>query len=420
MNTAEKMYTKNLEVYALGEMLREHDGVRLASVVNRRGGDKADLMREVAAQIKDEPLHRAADRLLGFSSDSKSMGAYSISRALLAAMDHGRTGAPFEYEISELAQKRTGITPFGFFVPIGIMARDFAVTTANTGGNLVGTAVQADLAVDPLRKVSALAGMGATFLTGLTSTPVTPRFVQSTTLGSKTESGPADTVIETTTANTMAPTRVAATFTITKQALLQSSISLDVAISRHLLAAVMEQIENAAISGDGTNNTPIGLRATSGIGSVIGGTNGAQISFAHLSDMENQPGLVNAHETPETSGYIVNSASRRFLRTVPRATNLPFIFENSSTPLLGHRVAVSNIMPSNLTKGTASGICSSLVYSADWSRLIVGFIGGGVDIIVNPITLAEQGLLKVTATALVSIGVTSPEHFSKFDDALTA
>ncbi len=420
MQNSENVYKKNLEVYALGEMLREHGGVQLALDVTRRGGGKADLMRAVSDQIKMDPVSQAADRLLGFISEKNSRSAYSISRALLAHMDIGKRGAPFEYEISELAHERTGVMPFGFWAPIGLLARDFAVGTANTAGNLITTGVDAIHAMDPLRKVSALARMGVTILTGLHDTPQLPRFVSSTTLGSKTESGTADTLIETTTASILAPTRVSASFTMTKQALLQSSVALDATISQHLLAAVMEQVENAAINGDGTNNTPIGLRATSGIGSVVGGTNGAQISFANLSDMENQPGLVNAREFPESSGYIINSATRRWLRTVPRASNLPFIYENSDTPLLGHRVTVSNLMPGNLTKGTSSGTCSSLVYSSDWSRLIVGFLGGGVDIIVNPITLADSGLLKITATALICIGVSSPEHFSKFDDALTA
>ncbi len=411
---------RNLEVYALGEMLREHDGVRLASMVNKRGGNKADLMREISLKMKDEPIHKAADRVLGFSSDSNEVGAYSISRALLAYAVRDRREAPFENEISELAAKRTGVIPNGFFVPLGLMARDFAVTTPNTAGNLVGTAVDAAHAVDPLRKVSALANMGATFLTGLKGTPTIPRFVQSTTLGPKAESQAADSVIETTAANTMMPCRVSATFTLSRQALFQSTVALDAAISRHLLVGIMEQVENEAINGDGTSNTSIGVRATTGIGIVVGGANGAQIGFSHLSDMENLPGLVNAHESPQTSGYIINSATRRWLRTVPRATNLPFIYENSGTPLLGHRVTVSNTMPGNLTKGTSAGICSSLVYSSDWSRLIVGFLGGGVDIIVDGITQASSGNVKITATAFVCIGVSSPEHFSKFDDALTS
>jgi hypothetical protein len=77
-------------------------------------------------------------------------------------------------------------------------------------------------------------------------------------------------------------------------------------------------------------------------------------------------------------------------------------------------------VPNNLTKGTSSGICSSLIFGSDWAQLVVGVYGGGVDILVDRITAADQGLVKITAAVIVGVGVNVPAAFAKMDDALTA
>ena len=51
--------------------------------------------------------------------------------------------------------------------------------------------------------------------------------------------------------------------------------------------------------------------------------------------------------------------------------------------LWGRRCEISQQVPSNLTKGSASGTCSAVIYG-DWSSLIVAQWGSPLDILVNP------------------------------------
>lgn len=44
---------------------------------------------------------------------------------------------------------------------------------------------------------------------------------------------------------------------------------------------------------------------------------------------------------------------------------------------------VSNNVPKNLSKGTSNGICSSLIFSGDWSELLIAQVGE-LDVIVDP------------------------------------
>jgi hypothetical protein len=126
-------------------------------------------MAKVLERSRNTPLQATADRMLGFDSSRDGIG-YSISRALRAAMERTWDNAGLEREISNLSQDRTGTVANGFFVPLGVLTRDFSAGNASEAGNLVGSVVDRRPEGDPLRKVTALAGMGATFLTGLSST----------------------------------------------------------------------------------------------------------------------------------------------------------------------------------------------------------------------------------------------------------
>jgi HK97 family phage major capsid protein len=408
-----------LELLALGEMLPEYDGPRLAMEVMRRHGTKEDLMQRIMERSRSTPLARAADGLLGYDSNRDAAG-YSISRAIRAAMERDWSKAGLERDVSNLGATRSSTVPNGFFLPLGVAARDFNAGTASQAGNLIGAARADDpLTADPLRRISTLASMGATFLSGLSSTLTLPRFASATTAAWKSEIAGATAIIESTAANELTPKRLACTMVVSRQAILQATVALDVSITRHLIAAIMEQLEHGAFNGDGASDSPVGIRSTSGITNIAGGVDGALITYPLLADLENGPSAANAPET-QFAGYIVNPATRRYLRTVARGTNLPFIWDNSDLPLLGHRAAITGLLPSNLSKGSSGAVCSSLLYSNDWSSLVIGLYGPGLDILVDRVTLADVGQLRITASLLVGVGTTKPAAFAKMDDAKTA
>ena len=414
---------KASELLALGEMYANLGGEKVALEVLRRGGDKADFMRRLAEESRVRELTAGADAALGVSSDHRELQGYSLSRALRAAMDRQWNDAPLERDISNLATTRTDAVPTGFFVPMSVLAgaftRDFNIGTATEAGNLAPATVNASVVNDPLRKLTALGRMGATILTGLKTTVSLPRFAVTTEAGWKSEIAAATEITETTETATLTPKRTTVIMTMSRQALIQATPTLDATIGRHLSAALMSQLDDSAVNGDGTSDAPVGLRSTSGITNVAGGTNGAQLTYALLADLEKAPSALNC-EDGVFSGFILNSKTRRWLRTQPRGTGLPYIWEGGERPLLGYRAAVSEIIPGTLTKGTSSGVCSSVSYSSDWSQLVVGFYGGGVDVVVDRVTLAYEGKLRVIASVLVGVGLNQPSAFAKIDDALTA
>jgi hypothetical protein len=91
---------------------------------------------------------------------------------------------------------------------------------------------------------------------------------------------------------------------------------------------------------------------------------------------------------------------------------------NGITTFGGARAVISNQVPSNLTKGSASGVCSAIVFG-NFADLIIG-MWGALDLTVDPYALSTQGAVRVVALQDVDVALRHVESFSAMQDALTA
>ena len=94
------------------------------------------------------------------------------------------------------------------------------------------------------------------------------------------------------------------------------------------------------------------------------------------------------------------------------------VWPRNSNELNGYASHVTNHVPSDLDKGTATGVCSAILFG-NWADLIMAF-WGVVDVVVDPYTLATSGKLRITTTVFADIAVRHPESFAAMKDALTA
>jgi hypothetical protein len=85
--------------------------------------------------------------------------------------------------------------------------------------------------------------------------------------------------------------------------------------------------------------------------------------------------------------------------------------------LNGYRAGVSNQVPSNLTKGTSSGVCSAILFG-NWADLIVGE-WGVMDVNVDTATGSKAGTTRIVVLQDVDVAVRRAESFSAMKDALT-
>ncbi len=85
--------------------------------------------------------------------------------------------------------------------------------------------------------------------------------------------------------------------------------------------------------------------------------------------------------------------------------------------LYGYPFVVSNQVPSNLTKGSSSGVCSAMFFGV-WSNLLIGQ-WSGIDLLVDPYTGSSAGTVRVTAFADVDVAVRYAEAFAACLDLTT-
>lgn len=371
-----------------------------------------------------------ATTLAGIGASPREQKQYSFLRAVQAQMQGQgvNVDAGLEREVSQAIAKAMGREAEGIFIPPDVMfrglhgrqpgeKRDFNVGTASQAGNLVQTTVDAAMWTDVLRPALVLMQAGCTVLPGLRGNLAVPRKTVAGTLAMLTEIAAASETEPTTALPTLSPKRVASYVEPSKQSIIQSEIGIEAMLRQDLVDGAAVLIENQGINGSGSSPNARGIRNVSGIGSVVGGTNGAELAWTHVVGLESAAANANAVNTSR-SGYLTNTKVRGKAKTVQKAANLPFIWDDGEFPMNGHRALVTNNVPSNLTKGSASGICSSMVFSSDWSMLVLGLFGG-LDVTVDPYTLATTGQVRITLNQFFDWLCRQPGVFASVDDLLT-
>ena len=150
---------------------------------------------------------------------------------------------------------------------------------------------------------------------------------------------------------------------------------------------------------------------------MVGGTAGATPTWAHLVDLESACAVANA-EPDRLAGYAVNAKTRGRYKQTQYATNLPMIWNPGDLQLNGYRAMVTNNLPSNLSKGSSTTVCSTGVFGADWSMAVIGLFGAP-DVTVDPYSKADTGQVKITLNQFADMAVRQPAAFAKIDDWIT-
>ncbi|MEY5098588.1 MAG: hypothetical protein RJA36_1307 [Pseudomonadota bacterium] len=391
-------------------------GAELALSAIQRGLSVEEFQREAIEKLASRPVPSAD---IGMSRTEAQR--FSFMRAINALANPGdrraQEAARFEREASDAYAARLGRGAQGFFVPVEVQQRDLLVGTTTAGGYTVQTDLLGQNFIDVLRNRMAMTGLGAQFLTGLTGQVAVPRQTAGATSywvaenNAPTESQQAFDQVA------LSPKTVGAFTDVSRKLLLQSSIDVEAFVRNDLATVLALAIDLAAINGSGASNQPTGVLNVSGIGSVAGGTNGAIPTWGNLVDLESAVAVANADIG--ALGYLTNAKVRGKLKQVSKVSGQNgFVWDNGDTPVNGYRAAVSNQVPSNLTKGTASGICSAILFG-NWSDLIVGQ-WGTLDLMVDPYTGSTAGTVRVVALQDVDVAVRHPESFAAMKDALTA
>jgi len=376
-----------------------------------------DKMRAKPADIPEPPNVELNER-----EDQE----YSVRNAILLALGERADG--FELDIHRSIEEKLGRSSNGIFVPLSLRSRGNRAATAMdtlsaaAGGAAVDTTLMP--LIEILRNKMMTRALGARVLSGLVGNLSFPKQIASAVLSWVAENSGSD-VSESDLSSflgtvTMGPKSAQATTAVSRQLLAQASEDVEMLIRDDLAAINALGLDLAAINGSGTNNQPRGVLNTSGIGSVAGGTDGLAPAWSHIVNLETEVAVDNADLG--SLAYLTNAKVRGKLKQTEKAANTAqFIWEKGSKgfgELNGYRAAASNQVPSDLDKGSSTGVCSAIIYG-NWNDLMIGE-WGVIEIIADPYTLKKQGLIELTSFMMADVAVRRAESFAAMKDALTA
>lgn len=381
-----------------------------------KGNDRSlDEFRGVALDkiTKGQPATAAIeDTKIGMTDEQTDN--FSIVRAVNALVTGNWNDAGFEREMSDEMASKLGKRAQGFYIPTDVLMRDMNVGTATAGGHTVATDLLSGSFIDMLRNKMATVGLGATMMNDLVGNIAIPRQTGGATSYWVAESGAITESQAAFDQVSMSPKTVGSMSDISRKMLLQSSLDVESFVRNDLATSLALAMDSAAINGSGTSNQPTGVLNTTGIGSVVGGTNGAAPDWADIVDLESAVAVDNADMG--ALGYLTNAAVRgKLLQTEKASGTAQYVWSDSNT-LRGYGAAVSNQVPSNGTKGTGSNLSSMLF--GNWNDLIIG-TWGGIDINVDTSTGSASGTVRVVALQDVDIAVRHAESFAAMTDIIT-
>lgn len=290
-------------------------------------------------------------------------------------------------------------------------------TTDQYGGALVATGKAGVLG--DFYDQGVLEASGALVLTGLINNLDIPRHVKGSAPAKKTENEAAGDVGGTFTDLNLSPRRLAGYVEISDRLLMQSNENVELIVGSELNRYLSAVKEKAFFHGAGTDE-PTGIAATSGIGSVVGGTNGAAPDWADIVDLETAVAIDNALEG--SVAYFTNSKVRGKLKKTLNTASTDSVkvwdTRTPEAPLNGYAAKVTNAISSTLTKGNQS--LSSAIFFGNAADFVIGYWGGIMLEMTRDSTDAKAGKRTLVANTYYDAGVRRAESFSAMLDALTA
>ena len=353
------------------------------------------------------------------TSEARSIGTYSMIKAVRSAMPGAAPLEGIEKEMHQEAVREAhamGGSIEGVGVPAMMLTRDNSMTMPTQpadGSAILQKDVQSPL--DLLRPRTALRALGVTYLTGLQGNISIPTLNSGAVSTWAPEVGALVKSNQTFTAADMSPKRLGTEVFRSKQFLLQTAPSVNNMLQQDIINSILEEVERAAINGSGTANQPLGLLNNALVAVVAAGANGAVPTRELLIALE--AAVEDNNISASTLGYLINVATKAKLRGTRLDAGSGLFVMESNSELMGYPVQVTNLVPRNLTKGTTTGTLSAAAFG-NWSDMLIGQ-WGGLDITVDPYTVASLGQIKIVVQSYWDVLVQRPKAFAIAKDFVT-
>jgi HK97 family phage major capsid protein len=408
--------SREATIYAFAASAGLH--ARDAQALVESGRDAESIGKELLERMNKEANHAAAPKP-AVELTEREQKSYSLMKALNGIASGKRSG--FEFEVSDEFAKQTGreyTNNNSFFLPLNLRTQ-LSIGTSNKGGELRATELRPEL-IDLLRQRSlAIGTLGARFMPGLVGNVAFPRQTASMTANWVAEAPGSDMALSSLSLDqvTLSPRTLQASTTVSRQLLAQSTPAADQIVFDDIIAQHAVALDTAVLYGTGTSNQPTGVGVVSGTNLIAMGTNGLAATLQKVYEGMREIEIDNAMTDNVT--FVTTPGIKYSMAAIARiaSTDSRTLWETQGNTVEGMAAYSTNNLPSNLTKGTSSGVCHAAIIG-DFSQVMVGEWGAGAEIIVDPFTLARRNLIQITSIQFADVQVRVPSAFAVYRDLL--
>lgn len=266
--------------------------------------------------------------------------------------------------------------------------------TSGNGGPLVPNILRGDAFIDILRARPVVRALGATVLSGLDGLVSLPKRLTSFNAAWFQEGASIPASDSTYGGVTLTPKHCGAIGELSVTMANQTSPDVEALAQADIAAVLGEALDRAAIAGDGTGYSPVGVLHLAARAATYSGTAPAWADIAGaLASLE------SANATP--TAWAIAPGVGPALMQVPKSATSPqgFVFDAPGGQLAGLPAAVGG----NLPPGT--------LIAGNWSDVIIG-LWNGVEILSNPYGDAySRGGIQVRGILTADVAVRHPESF---------
>ncbi|SIS88652.1 phage major capsid protein [Belliella pelovolcani] len=341
--------------------------------------DKYKDIEDLKVKITDAENVEAFEARMANNAPSiktdKSKEAYTIMGHINAVRTGKVDGVYAEAQAEgekELRNAGVAVNANAVYIPSNF--RNFTVTGDDgaKGGNLVETAKGG--IIESLFEGSLLDKMGATRFLGLTGNLDLPKGGKVTSAW-YTENGEVSAQSHNVGQIELRPNRLATRMNVSNQLLIQSSADVEAYLRNEIQKSIQKALDEKYIEYLlGADVLPVEM-----------GVNGGAIDYAKVQEFVEKVGKAEADVA--NGKYLINYDLHSFLKTLKMDSGSGrFVLQDGK--LDGFDFVVSNRVPSNLTKGTGTGL--SAMAFGDWSESIVAG-WGAIEILVDPYTRSQFG-----------------------------
>jgi HK97 family phage major capsid protein len=376
-----------------------------ALIVDKQDADLAGE-RKTVVELRERKPERptvtepAAVGNASIGLTQKEVRRYSMLRAIQGQIPNSGIDAGFERECSQEVAKKIGRAARGFFVPydVQIAQRDLQIAGAGTGSKVVATNLMAGDFITALRATMALPKLGVRVLSGLVGDIAIPKGAAVTATWG-TETADADEVTPVLSQVTGTPKCVKARTNISRKLIMQSSVDIEAFVQNELAVALAVAIDKSAFNGAGTAE-PVGL-LTGPISTDVAVTAGTP-TYAEMCNL-----------VATVTGKNVNLDALKFAVTNEVFWKLAATATSTNGPLFIADIQTGKIMGRPTV--VSENVTANYGFIADWSQMILGMWGNGLDILVDPYSGSSSGLVKVVAFMDADVLVAQADAFAHAD-----